>query len=721
MQPKLKGDTFFLPVEDGIYFRNNQGSLKMKGQAISRWVESLAPYLNGEHTLDDLTVGLDLQKQAMVRDLVNTLTAQGFVKDISQDLAHNLSPTEQETYASEIAFIDSYCHSAASRFERFREQQVLVIGSGLTLTGLVHACLKSGVRQVAVLITPECETNTRRHQEYLELFHEGDPRQTLREINAPRWEDEASVLSALEPFQAILHVSDRPMLARARLLNRLCASQKKNLLQAILIEDRAWIGPMLREDVQGCWECAMLRLRGNLTKLPEQLIAYAFADQGTAPLSRFLAPPTAALVANRLSFELFKSLTGAGPVESIGHLIEMKLETLQTQKHAFMPHPLCQTCQHPERQTQAEFLGRIQHLEQGEALDADLFSKRLAPCFETRLGLFRSLGEGDLPQLPVSVTQVIVSNPVPGMYPHNLPAFVGSGATFAAARMQGAKRACEVYAASVVDRRRLFSEEMARDGRNLLLVPDTKMIQAERFFGEVPPSEAREWTWAVELSTGQACLVPAALVFPFLRRTSPLGKAGLGVGSGMSWVEAVGRGLLDVARSLTMTHIAGAQQPYPQVNLPGMALAPHSTRERHILRSLGDFVTIYDVTGPLQIPTFAICSARKALVYTTHVDAQEALRDGLEQVPLYRQLADEPLLLESLPSVPDLPVSLRGDTKQIPVYEAPGAWPERQIWLQRAFEKQGWRAFAVPLDHDPALQQIQPYIVRVLVARTENL
>jgi len=45
MQPKLKGDTVFIPVPDGIYSRNNQSSLKMKGKVICRWVESLAPYL----------------------------------------------------------------------------------------------------------------------------------------------------------------------------------------------------------------------------------------------------------------------------------------------------------------------------------------------------------------------------------------------------------------------------------------------------------------------------------------------------------------------------------------------------------------------------------------------------------------------------------------------------------------------------------------------------
>jgi putative thiazole-containing bacteriocin maturation protein len=209
MRPKLKGDTLFTPVDDGVIFRNNQGSFKLKGKTISRWVERLAPHLNGDHMLAELTAGLDAEREAMVTGLVNTLSARGFVRDISQDLPHHLTPSEQETYAASLAFIDTYCDSAASRFERFREQQVLLIGSGLSLTGLVKALFSSGLRQGAVMITAECETPTHRHQASLDLFHKGDPRQTLREIAAPQWEHEEQVLSTLQPFDTIIHISDR--------------------------------------------------------------------------------------------------------------------------------------------------------------------------------------------------------------------------------------------------------------------------------------------------------------------------------------------------------------------------------------------------------------------------------------------------------------------------------------------------------------------------------
>jgi bacteriocin biosynthesis cyclodehydratase domain-containing protein len=743
MQPKLNGDTFYIPVPDGVFFRHNQGSFKIQGKVVYRWVESLAPYLNGEYTLEQLTAGLDPQKRAMVTELLNTLLEHGFLKDLSQDLPHSLSPTEQHTYAAEIAFIDSFADSGASRFERFREHRVLLIGSGLTLTGLVHASLKSGLRQITLLTTPECATHLHRHQEYLELFHQGDPRQTLRESQVPDWNNEAEVLSILQPFDTILHVSDRPMLARASLLNRLCVTHHKHLLQAVLVDDHAWVGPLVSPEAQGCWECAWRRLQGNLTDAQEHI--YAFEDQPTTlvPLnpvcsgqsnewrvsgsgvSRFVALPTSALVANRLVFEIFKYVTQAGPVETAGHLVEIDLEQLQTQKHPFSPHPLCSTCQHAEPPTQAQFLEHIQQLEQGEPLNPDLFSKRAAPCFETRLGLFRSLDEASIIQVPLSVCQVVVSNPLPKAANGPAPqadysrTVLGFGARFATARRHGVERACEIYAASLVDRRKLFSSLRREKGCGPTLTPQDleKAITPERFLGRLPLHKAREWTWAVDLSTGEARLVPALLTYPVLRDLPPLGARDLGVSAGMSWAEAISRALLNICHYLTITQLESASQPYPQVDLAATALSPEGTRQRYLLAHAVDTVTVYDVTGSLQIPTFATCIQGQTVAYTSHLDVAQALRDGLEQATLRKQLSNAQFPADSLPVVPALPVDLRGDNTCIPTSDAPQEWPERQIWLQQVLQRQGWRALALPLDHDPTLSKALPYVVRVLLAR----
>ena len=714
MQPKLTSDTVYLPVGDDVYFRNNRGSLKLKGKLLYRWVETLAPYLDGNHTLAELTEGLDPERQALVTELIATLLDQHFLKDTSQDLPHTLRPLELETYASEIAFIDSFCDSPAARFEHFREQQVLVIGSGLTLTGLVHAGLKGGILQLAVLVTGECETNIHRNQEYLDLFHSGDPQQTLQKICAPDWTDEVEVLKTLQPFDVILHLSDRPMLARSCMLNRLCFLHKKIFLQAQIVEGHAWIGPLVHSEASDCWECAWRRLQSNLSDMEEQFPSYALQDQTSTPLSRFVALPTAALVANLLYFEIFKYITGAGPLETAGSLIEVDLETLRTQKHAFLPHPLCKACQHPEPRTKADFRDIIDQLEQGEALDQDLFSKHIAPCFETRLGLFSALDEEYYTQLPFSACKAVVSNPMPQENLHNPLTVLGSESTLGASRRQAALQACELYAANLVDRRLLLSAQQSQG----------QTIQAERFLNGLPQEEVKEWVWASDLESGQLSLVPAPLAYPVLLGFSPLSEHGRGVSSGMSWAEAVSRALLQMCQHLTVTHMQNnAQRPYPLIDFERMPLEPEGTSQRHtlayILEKMGEILTVYDVTGPLQVPAFAFCLGEKAIAYSTQFTVAHTLRDGLEKALRRWQLAQRQPPDDLLLTGPQLPVALRDDAVRRPHDILPAGWLERQRWLQQRLRRQGWRSFAIPLDHDPVLSRIQPYIARVLLARAE--
>jgi putative thiazole-containing bacteriocin maturation protein len=711
MRPKLTGDTFYIPLADGVYFRNNQRAFKIKGKMIYRWMEKLAPYLEGQHTLEEITDGLDPQRRAMVTDLVTTLQANHFLKDTSHDLPHTLSALERETYAPEIAFIDSFCDSAASRFERFRNHQVLVIGSGLTLRGLVHASLKCGLRHLAVVTTHEGETHTQRHQEYLDRFHQGDPEQTLREIAAPDWSNEAEVLTVLQPFDTIVHISDQPMLARTRMLNRLCVTHAKNFLQATVVEDHAWIGPLVRPEVDGCWECAWRRLQGNLANRQEPFSCYDFRDQTAVPPSRCVALPTAALIANQLGFELFKSVTEAGPVETAHKLMEVDLETLRSQSHPFLPHPLCQACQHPVPRTEAAFVATMHQLEQGEPLDQDVFSQRAAPCFETRLGLFRSLDEDDFVQLPLSVCKAVVSEPMPQEHLGNPPTVLGRGSSFRASRLRATLRACEVYACRLVDRRRLPSREMQQE----LPMP------AERFLCEAPLAEVKEWVWASDLQSGQACLVPAALIYPALRGLSPDGETRLGLGSGMSWAEALSRGLLSLCQHLTVAHLRERPEPYPQVDLATTPLEPEGTWQRHalafILEKLDEILTVYDVTGPLQVPTLAFCLGEKIIAYHAQFTVAQALREGLETALITWQLAPEQTPV--VPAPPELPFSLRGSNTSVPSYEVPQDWSERLQWLLLALQKQQWRAFAVPLDHDPALREVLPYLASVFLGQAE--
>ena len=140
---------------------------------------------------------------------------------------------------------------------------------------------------------------------------------------------------------------------------------------------------------------------------------------------------------------------------------------------------------------------------------------------------------------------------------------------------------------------------------------------------------------------------------------------------------------------------------------------------RAILKAAIEPVTIYDVTGTLRVPTFATCLGEKVVAYSTHCDSAQALSMGLEQALQQYQSEQFQQLDYAVAPVPDLPSALRSDQLSVPCYMLPDAWLARREWLLQKLQSNGLRAFVVPLGHDPALVQVLPFIVRVLLSRRE--
>src|SRR6185312_7527601 len=98
-----------------------------------------------------------------------------------------------------------------------------------------------GVRQIDVIITPESKIGSSSHLDMLDLFSIYDSEQGVQSIDTPHWDDEGEVLNMIQAYDAILHISDQPMLARAQRLNRLCIGQHKTFIQALMVDDHAWV------------------------------------------------------------------------------------------------------------------------------------------------------------------------------------------------------------------------------------------------------------------------------------------------------------------------------------------------------------------------------------------------------------------------------------------------------------------------------------------------
>ncbi|CAG7599658.1 hypothetical protein PAESOLCIP111_00328 [Paenibacillus solanacearum] len=438
-RPKVKEDTFFLPVSSsGVYFRNNIGTFQMEGEMIDRWMEKLIPMFNGWHTLSELTAGLTPPYRMKVYEIANVLYEKGFVRDASVDRPHQLPAHVAEKYAAQILFLESFGDSGAYRFECYRQASVLAVGSGPMFVSLISALLESGLTSPHMLITGRQPTNRERIGQLTAHARRDDSDVGIREIGGqPEGVD--GWREAVRPYEAIVYASqeDEGGLERFRQLHAACKAEGKLLIPALILEQTGMAGPVVHPQFEGCWESAWRRVHRPAVSKDPQLHAYS--------------PTAGAVLANVAAFELFKTM--AGLRDSKNAVFLLNLETLEGSWHAFMPHPLVreQESFRPARFSPLD-TERSDHGEQHTYRTAH--SRLLAywsGLASGQSGIFHDWAEGDLRQLPLALCRVEAADPLSEGPAALLPARIGCGLTHEEARREAGLLGIEAYVSRLAE------------------------------------------------------------------------------------------------------------------------------------------------------------------------------------------------------------------------------------------------------------------------------
>lgn len=432
MRLKVNRDTFYLPdTNKGMYFRNNLSSFRMEGNAIVQWIEMLLPMFNGEHTLKDLTAGLSVPYQKRVMDIAEVLFKNGFVRDVSQDLPHQLADQVLEKYASQIEFLDHLGGSGAYRYQTYRQMKILAIGSGPFLISLVSALLESGLPKFHVLITNSVPTNRQRLKEIVEHACKTDLEVTVEEVFRDS-KDEISLKELVHPYDSIIYVSQEGDVERLRDIHKACRQEKKIFIPALFLHQVGIAGPLVKPKSVGCWESAWRSIHKT-----------ALGKEQQFETSNLIAE---SLLANVIVFELFKEITGVSESEPKSQFYLLNTETLEGSWHSFAPHPLV-TGNALARQVQ-ELDKRIEPKSSNS--DSIKWLMYFSQLTSKQSGIFHSWEEGDLPQLPLAQCYVQVVNPKSEGPAELLPKITSAALTHEEARREAGLSGIEMYVSQTI-------------------------------------------------------------------------------------------------------------------------------------------------------------------------------------------------------------------------------------------------------------------------------
>lgn len=725
MRPKLKNDTFYIPVSEGVYFRNNQRAFVMRGKTVAAWMERLAPYLDGRYELDRLCHGIPEDKRAMVSTLVTTLTEQGYIKDVSGDQPHSLTGELLATYAPFISLLDHQLDSPEHRYEEFLALPVLAVGSGDALAALAHALLETGSRQIHLLDLdlPEEPTDHARIAELLAALQaDRDPALALHTLTLDEWRDKRQLQAALAPFRMVifLSASSRPQLVNV--FATACERADVSFLPAVALGDQMVIGPTHQPNTAGCWQCYWRRRRAALG-LPD--------DLPVAEASHPVGAPALAIAANLLAFEFFKQGTGLLAQTLSERVFALDLASLTSAMHSVFPHPLCAICAAPLTSVESDLtLQRLAAREAAAALrlrdtrlDPSEFHQQTTLWADAHAGIFTRIDERDYFQLPLIRSQITLA----GADEAGRLSVLGAGLDYQEAREAAVRRAVTLYLERLPDPRLFLRRSYQQVVAEGAIAPQRLFGWSGQPFDEQAPIP---WLWATRIADDSLALAPAALIYTHSSANDDNGRPLFqpetpGIGVGATWSEALVEGLIALA----------AQTGAPPERLTPLALGayaddPICAAYLNMLAILEAPTTLFDATGSLGIPRIASYRDGNLVHLAAHWDALAAARNALQATVHAIQIerfpspqdnaADHALATPLTAAWSAQPTSDASPLAALPpsLAEIPDHEGAVAALLARLLDA-GWDVYAAPLTRDPTVATVLGCALRVMAARRD--
>ncbi|MFF9428529.1 TOMM precursor leader peptide-binding protein [Streptomyces sp. NPDC014746] len=555
-RPRVRRDVLFTQTPGGVIFHNADGGFQLTAKSGYRFATLLMPYLDGSRAVEEICAGFGDTQKAMVGELVQALYGRGFARPVPapDDTAAEPAPGPEAAarFAPQIAYIDHYADGAASRFARFRDTRVAVVGDGPVARWCVLSLVRNGCATIGVdrslaegtaAVTPEEFAAVR--AEAAALAGEGCP------VELPLLPGRDTVAggdawSAYEGYDVVVAAAGPDVPALVLPLLRQGVPRGRTLLPAWTFGGSAVVGPVTTADSSSCWSCAALRLgaAGNAAASDAAELWSGLA-LGTGTPGPGPTGPLAAMLGNLLGYEVFRLVTGALPGETRDRVLVQSMASLDVASEPLLPHPRCPICAsaaslpEPVDVTAAAarpaFLPTVATAPDDDAAEGPLAElERRSALVRPFTGVFTSYADEPLTQTPLKVGAVVLGLGHRGA--RTITAFDVHHT--AGARLRALNAAAVVYAEHVVPSP-VFAESTAA-------LPPVDPDLLALASGTGGSGGATRWTPAVSLLTKEVVRVPAGAVRPFGpdnadRRFEPT-RAGAGAGSDLP--EAAAAGLL---------------------------------------------------------------------------------------------------------------------------------------------------------------------------------
>jgi hypothetical protein len=145
---RLRADAYYVPVEDGVWIRTTDNSFTLRGRAVAKWVERLAPLLDTGVVVDDLVASLNDDQAAYVRHLLGALEQRRVVRRETADAT--VPPEWEAAFGQQLEYLRHFSTDAGGAMAAVRASTVTVVGAADRAGPLAAALLDAGFADVTM-------------------------------------------------------------------------------------------------------------------------------------------------------------------------------------------------------------------------------------------------------------------------------------------------------------------------------------------------------------------------------------------------------------------------------------------------------------------------------------------------------------------------------------------------------------------------------------------
>ena len=347
------------PDDDGdetLHVLSERRAIRLKGQAFREFTRSVAPLLDGEHSLEEIEVALDgTFRSEDLRSCLGVLHAQGLVVEGDH---HSLKGGVAARLAPQLNLFHDLAPDQDLQ-ARLQSATVAVLGLGGAGTAVALSLAAAGIGTLRCVDSGVIANTDRYFSPALGDRPDGQLRASavagLLRSAAPetRVTEHGGTLVTEEHLRSVISGSHYVVCcldaAQSNLiykLNRVCLADAIPWITCSPAGAEVTVGPAFQPPAGACYMCYRMRLvacAGNPEDAfaHERLLDRRQRDDGGVRESLVFSTN---LAAQLVGLEVMKSLTQVAEPSLVGRILTIRLTDLHIERHTILRKPWCPAC-----------------------------------------------------------------------------------------------------------------------------------------------------------------------------------------------------------------------------------------------------------------------------------------------------------------------------------------------------------------------------------------